>query len=90
MTVQRYMQPTAVHRMHPERLLLTDDADRWFLWMGEANADPIEIPRALAFYYLDRPEMQPPELHQRMWFVVADLPVREPVLPDVAERGFLR
>lgn len=90
MTVQRYMQPTAVHRTHPERLLLTDDTDRWFLWMGEADAEPIEIPRELASYYLDRVELQPLELHQRMWFVVDDLPVREPVLPDIAERGFLR
>jgi hypothetical protein len=90
MTVQRYMQPVAVHRSHLERLLLTDDTDGWFLWMGDHDADPVEIPQELAFYLLDREELQLLELHQRMWFVVADLPVREPVLPDVAERGFLR
>jgi hypothetical protein len=88
MTVQRYMQPVAVHRSHFERLLLTDDTERWFLWMGEHAADPVEIPQELAFYLLDREELQLLELHQRMWFVVADLPVREPALPDIAERGF--
>ncbi len=90
MTVQRYMQPVAVHRSHVERLLLTDDNDEWFLWMGEHDADPVEIPQELAFYLLDRDEMQLLELHQRMWFIVADLPVREPALPDIAESGFLR
>ena len=90
MTVQRYMQPVAVHRSHLERLLLTDDTDRWFLWMGEHDADPVEIPQELAFYLLDREELQMLELHQRMWFVVADLPVGEPALPDIAEHGFLR
>jgi hypothetical protein len=90
MAVKRYMQPVAVHRSHFERLLLTDDAERWFLWMGEIDADPVEIPRELAWYLVDREELQLLELHQRMWFVVADLPVREPALPDVAEHGFLR
>jgi hypothetical protein len=90
MTVQRYMQPVAIHRLHPERLLLTDDTDRWFLWQGEADREPVEIPQALAFWMLDREELLLLELHQRMWFIVADLPVREPALPepDVAERGF--
>lgn len=90
MTVQRYMQPIAVHRAFPERLLLTDDTLRWFLWMGEADAAPIEVSRDLAYYLLDREELQALELHQRMWFVVADLPIRERVLPDIVERGFLR
>lgn len=90
MIAQRYLQPVAIHRSHVERLLLTDDTDLWYLWMGELDADPVEIPRELAFYLLDREEMQMLELHQRMWFVVADLPVREPVMPDIAERGFIR
>jgi hypothetical protein len=90
MIAQRYLQPVAVHRSHVERLLLTDDTDLWFLWMGEHDVDPVEIPRELAFYLLDREEMQMLECHQRMWFVVADLPVRERVTPDIAERGFLR
>jgi hypothetical protein len=91
MTVQRYMQPVAIHRLHPERLLLTDDTDRWYVWMGEVDTEPVEVAEDLAFYLLNRRELQPLELHQRMWFVVADLPVRERALPepDVAERGFI-
>jgi hypothetical protein len=80
----------AVHRSHLERLLLTDDTDRWFLWMGEHDADPVEIEQELAFYLLDREELQLLEMHQRMWFVVADLPVRAPALPEFVERSFLR
>jgi len=90
MTVQRYMQPVAIHRIHAERLLLTDDDNRWFLWMGEADQEPVGIPQGLAAYLLERRELLPLELHQRMWFVVADLPVREPALEaDIAERGFI-
>src|SRR5699024_4247579 len=54
MIVQRYMQPVAVHRVHPERLLLTDDDGRWFVWIGEPDAGPIGIPVTLASYLLTR------------------------------------
>ncbi len=66
MTVQRYMQPVAIHRIHAERLLLTDDDNRWFLWMGEADQEPVGIPQGLAAYLLERRELLPLELHQRM------------------------
>jgi hypothetical protein len=84
------MQPVAVHRVHAERLLLTDDDARWFLWMGEEGVEPIEIPRRLAQYLRGHAEMCPLEAGQRMWFVVADLPIREPLSPsvDLAEREF--
>jgi hypothetical protein len=76
MTVQRYMQPVAMHHEHPERLILTDDDARWFLWMGEKDTGPIEIPQSLALFLMDRREMQPLEMRQRMWFVLDDLPLR--------------
>jgi hypothetical protein len=81
------MQPVAIHRAHPERLLLIDDDSRWFLWLGEPDTEPVEMPFPLATYLLDRREMQPLEMHQRLWFIVSDLPVRQPVLPDVGTRG---
>ncbi len=80
------MQPVAIHRVHPERLLLADDGARWFVWMGEAGIDPIEIPRELALYLMDRQEMHALPASQRMWFVIDDLPVREPAV-DVARPG---
>lgn len=79
MTLQRYMQPVAVHGAHPERLLLADEDARWFLWMGESGLGPIEISRELAAYLLDLPVMWVLEASQRMWFVVDDLPVRAPL-----------
>ena len=90
MTVQRYMQPVAIHRMHAERLILIDDDARWFLWVGEEGTGPIEIPHCLAHYLMDRREMEPLEAPQKMWFVLADLPVREPAgtNTDIAEHGF--
>jgi hypothetical protein len=93
MTLQRYLQPVAIHRMHAERLLLTDDEARWFLWMGEADADPIEIPARLAMYLMDRSVMHQLGATQRMWFMVSDLPVREPlsepIRADSAEWEFM-
>lgn len=89
MTVERYVKPVAVHRAHPERLLLTDDASRWHIWLGEEGGEPIEIPYRLVRYLTCRWEMQALE-SPRMWFTVSDLPVRETVAStqDVTGGGF--
>lgn len=90
MTKMRYFQPVAIHRTESERLLLTDDASQWFLWLGEHNGDPVHIPDTLAWYLTGREEMQRLK-GPRMWFAVADLPVREPVGsepdPDIGDSG---
>lgn len=90
MTLQVYMQPVAVHRIHSERLILTDCDARCYLWVGEEGTGPIEIPQALACYLVGRREMQLLDVPQRMWFVVADLPVRERAgtNPDIAGHNF--
>jgi hypothetical protein len=78
MTMKRYFQPVAIHRTESERLLLTDDAKQWYLWLGEADGDPVQIPEALAWYLTGRDEMQRLE-SPRMWFAVSDLPLRDQV-----------
>lgn len=78
MTRLKYMQPVAAHRNCSRRLLLTDDNSRWFLWLGEENGTPVEIPEPLAWYLAGRPELQRLEA-PRMWFAVADLPIRETI-----------
>lgn len=90
MTLERYMQPVAIHLLHDERLILLDEDGNWYLWIGEADADPIGIPHRMAHYLMDCKEMQCLEPGQQMWFVLADLPVREPAStnPDVMGHGF--
>lgn len=78
MTRKRYFQPVAIHRTESERLLLTDDTKQWYLWLGEADDDPVHIPETLAWYLTGREEMQRLEV-PRMWFAVSDLPLRDPV-----------
>lgn len=92
MTFQRYMQPVAIHRRHAERLILLDDHGDWYLWVGEEGAEPIEIPHCMAHYLMGRREMHRLDPWQQMWFVLADLPVREPAgtNPDVMGQGFPR
>lgn len=92
MRLERYMQPIAVHRTHEERLLLHDEAGRCFLWAGEPDEDPTEIPPALAHYFLHRREMLVLAPHQRMWFGVSDLPLRADIAaanPDFPDREYL-
>ncbi|HYH11353.1 MAG TPA: hypothetical protein VD789_03275 [Thermomicrobiales bacterium] len=90
MTLPVYMQPVAVHRIHSERLILTDGDARCYLWVGEEGTGPIEIPQALARYLVCRTEMTLLEVPQRMWFVLDDLPVRERAgtNPDIAEHNY--
>ena len=91
MTVERYMQPIAVHRVHDERLLLHDEEGHCFLWAGEPEQGPTEIPQVLAHYLLHRRELLVLAPHQRMWFVVDDLPLRADIAaakPEGTERDF--
>src|SRR5665811_81385 len=73
MTRMTYFQPVVIHRTEPERLLLTDDASQWYLWLGEHDGEPVRIPETLAWYLVGRPEMQRLEA-PRMWFAVDALP----------------
>lgn len=71
---QRYVQPIAQHLTHPERLLLRDERDCWFLWTGQLDEDVVAIEPELAAYIFRRPEMS--TLPQpRMWFATDDLPL---------------
>ncbi len=90
MANMRYFQPVAIHRTESERLLLTDEAEQWYLWLGEQDGAPVHIPDMLAWYLTGREEVQRLEA-PRMWFSAADLPLREPVGhecdPDADEFG---
>lgn len=81
MTKMTYFQPVAIHRSEPERLLLTDDASQWYLWLGEDNGAPVRIPDTLAWYLTEREEIQRLEA-PCMWFAVDDLPMREPAVSE--------
>jgi len=81
MTRMTYFQPVVIHRTESERLLLTDDASQWYLWLGEHDGEPVRIPETLAWYLAGRPEMQRLEA-PRMWFAVDALPMREPAISE--------
>ncbi|HVL24415.1 MAG TPA: hypothetical protein VM450_10020 [Thermomicrobiales bacterium] len=73
MSSTTYLQPIASHEDYPERLLLRDGEDQWYLWTGDGQE--IEaIPARLAAWIADRPEMR---LLQRphMWFELSCLPL---------------
>lgn len=74
-TERRYFLPVAAHRVHPERLLLLDEDEQWFLWSGGTATDaPLAIEPALGHWIAHRPELFP--LPQPlMWIAAADLPV---------------
>jgi hypothetical protein len=68
-----YVQPTASHRQHPERLLLRDDEGQCYLWFGDGR-EMEAVPASLAAWICDRPEMyqlQAPLL----WFDRESLPM---------------
>jgi len=71
---QHYVQPVAQHVNHPERLLLRDAGDEWFLWTGQSDEEPIAIEPELAAFLLSRPELTPLPT-PRMWFSTVDLPL---------------
>ncbi|HEU0163787.1 MAG TPA: hypothetical protein VFQ54_02010 [Thermomicrobiales bacterium] len=78
-----YMQPFAFHREAPERLVVRDEAGRWYLWAGDGSDEIVEVPARLAHWMIDRREMQVlPAPH--MWFERDSLPVRTqlPVFGD--------
>jgi len=75
-TDRRYFLPVAAHRAHPERLLLLDENDQWYLWNGDEISAPVPtaIESALGSWIADRPELVDLPL-PRMWIAAADLPV---------------
>lgn len=79
---QRYVQPIAQHVAHPERLLLRDERDQWYLWAGQMDEDVVEIEAELAAYILRRPEIAALPL-PRMWFATNDLPLEATIFPGM-------
>ena len=74
LTDQHYYLPVAAHRSHPERLLLLDEKERWFIWSGALGDEPLAIEPALGHWMAHRPELflLPQPL---MWIAGTDLPV---------------
>lgn len=68
-----YVRPVAYHRFATDRLLLKDESETWYLWMGDATG-LIEIDRQLAQWIYQRPEIYP-VVGPVMWFDVDSLPV---------------
>lgn len=78
-----YVQPVAYHRFAKDRLLLKDESDTWYLWMGDTSG-LIEIDHQLAKWIYQRPEIYP-VAGPAMWFDVDSLPAgsgSRPMLHD--------
>lgn len=67
-----YVRPVAYHRFATDRLLLKDENDSWYLWMGD-DSGLIEVDRQLARWLYQRPEIYP-VAGPAMWFDVESLP----------------
>lgn len=68
-----YVRPVAYHRFATERLLLKDESEAWYLWLGD-DSGLIEIEQALACWIYQRPEIFPVS-GPAMWFDVESLPL---------------
>jgi hypothetical protein len=68
-----YVRPVAYHRHDVHRLLLRDEWNAWYLWMGD-DSRLIEIEPELAHWIYERPEIFP-TWGPAMWFDVSALPV---------------
>ncbi len=70
-----YLLPIARHLAYPERFLLRDEDDRWFVWKAESAGDlPEEIAETTAAWLLTRAWMQP-IAPASAWVHVDDLPI---------------
>ncbi len=78
-----YVQPVAYHRFDTGRLLVKDESDVWYLWMGEIDG-LIEIDRQLARWIYQRPEIYP-VAGPAMWFEIDALPVGSGSQPLVGD-----
>ncbi len=67
-----YLRPVAYHRFATDRLLLKDESESWYLWMGD-SAGLVEIEHTLAQWIYRRPEIFPVS-GPAMWFDIASLP----------------
>lgn len=74
MSSKNYLQPVASHVQCPERVLVRDEQDQWYIWFGDGR-DIEHIPDHLASWIADRPEMQILS-SPRLWFEDSSLPVR--------------
>ncbi len=68
-----YVRPVAYHRLAQDRLLVKDESESWYLWMGD-DAGLIEIDQRLAQWIYQRPEIYP-VAGPAMWFDVESLPL---------------
>ncbi len=66
-----YVRPVAYHRHAEDRLLLKDESESWYLWLGDDGL--VEIERPLAQWIYQRPEIYP-VAGPAMWFDVDSLP----------------
>lgn len=70
-----YLQPIAQHLAYPERFLLRDEDDRWYVWKAAAADErPEEIAPATAFWLLDKAWIAPLAT-ESAWVHVDDLPL---------------
>lgn len=70
-----YLLPVARHLAYPERFLLRDDDERWYVWKGEDPRDlPEEIADGTAFWLLTRAWIIPVSA-TTAWVHVDDLPL---------------
>ena len=70
-----YLQPIAQHPANPERLLLRDEDDRAYVWLGnDPGGSPEEIDPRTAAWFLNHRWLRPLPC-PRYWLHAADLPV---------------
>jgi hypothetical protein len=69
-----YVQLLGKHRFLPDRFLLQDEDERWFLWFGDRPGRPLEpIDQSLMQWVTSRIELRMFQSPQP-WVALADLP----------------
>jgi hypothetical protein len=78
-----FVQPVAGHTGISSYLIVRDTNNRWYLWTGDEDHGLVEIPRMLACWMRNRPEVEDLP-HPRLWFEAASLPVSDlPIGPTI-------
>ena len=69
-----YVRLLGKHRFLPDRFLLQDEEERWFLWFGDRPSRPLEpIDQSLMQWVTSRIELRMFQAPQP-WVAIADLP----------------
>ena len=69
-----YVRLLGKHRFLPDRFLLQDEDERWFLWFGDRPGRPLEpIDQSLMQWVTSRIELRMFQAPQP-WVALADLP----------------